>query len=215
MSAHLSPSPTHPTVFSRQHIFRSRILRTPEERRGKGYPSKANNTQSRRFRAHERDYFKLHVTRSLLAGSLQLQYRVAQSRRGSSGGSMLKLTRSLARWFAGWRVQVTETATGGSLLWRHSCAAQTRYIARGCPLLDVIGRSLTSTVDGKFIGRPYPSSCRVLRGHKLQEEMRSTTILRHGGGDPISCALSHSSTQRRARICKVLCTRSSRRPVVV
>lgn len=47
------------------------------------------------------------------------------------------------------------------LLWRHSCRTQTRYIARGCPLLDVIGRSLTSTVDGKFIGRLLPSSCRA------------------------------------------------------
>ena len=46
-------------------------------------------------------------------------------------------------------------------------AAQTRYIARGCPLLDVIGRSLTSMVDGKFIGRLLPSSERVYCRHKL------------------------------------------------
>lgn len=34
-------------------------------------------------------------------------------------------------------------------------AVQTRYIARGCP---VIGHPLTSTTDGKFIGKWLPPS---------------------------------------------------------
>lgn len=51
---------------------------------------------------------------------------------------------------------VVDSRISLSQVWRHSCRTQTRYIARGCPLLDVIGQPLTSTTDGKFIGRWLP-----------------------------------------------------------
>lgn len=80
---------------------------------------------------------------------LDRRYQVAQSARAKVGGSMLKT----------WSVAPESRALlreDLSLVWRHSCRAQTRYIARGCPLLDVIGHPLTSTTDGKFIGRWLP-----------------------------------------------------------
>jgi len=67
----------------------------------------------------------------------------------------------------------SELRSGRTISFGDIRAAQTRYIARGCPLLDVIGRSLTSMVDGKFIGRLLPSSERVSWDTNL-EEMRST-----------------------------------------
>lgn len=84
-------------------------------------------------------------------------------RTGSSWeeGSMPKLVRDASELRGGRRISFGDI-----------CAAQTRYIARGCPLLDVIGHSLTSTVDGKFIGRPLPSSERVSWVTTNLEEMR-------------------------------------------
>lgn len=69
-------------------------------------------------------------------------------RKGQGWGSMLKTCRS--------RPSHEASRISLSQVWRHSCRTQTRYIARGCPLLDVIGQPLTSTTDGKFIGRWLP-----------------------------------------------------------
>lgn len=95
---------------------------------------------------HSRAYFKLHVTRSLLVGSSRRNCNIGLHKAGMElGGSMPKLVRDASKLRGGRRI------FSGDIR-----AAQTRYIARGCPLLDVIGRSLTSTVDGKFIGRLLP-----------------------------------------------------------
>lgn len=69
------------------------------------------------------------------------QYQVAQSGAKVEDRSMLN-------------VQVATELRRGleNLVRRHSCPVQTRRVARGCPLLDVIGHPLTSREDGKFIG---------------------------------------------------------------
>lgn len=54
-------------------------------------------------------------------------------------------------------------------------AIQTQYIAEGCPLLDVIGHPLTSTPDGKFIGRWFPSLRRAVNGCKVGKGCRDVS----------------------------------------
>lgn len=54
---------------------------------------------------------------------------------------------------------------------------QTRYIARGCPLLDVIGHPLTSTTDGKSIGRWLPSSLSTVNACKVREGCREVRVI--------------------------------------
>lgn len=95
---------------------------------------------------------------------LDRRYQVAQSARAKVGGSMLKTCRSRPS---------HERCFEDLSVWRHSCHTQTRYIARGCPLLDVIGHPLTSTTDGKFIGRWLPVVDHCEWFVKLANEMMS------------------------------------------
>lgn len=113
---------------------------------------------------------------------LDRRYQVAQSARAKVGGSMLKT----------WSVAPESRALlreDLSLVWRHSCRAQTRYIARGCPLLDVIGHPLTSTTDGKFIGRWLP-----VVGHcewfvKLGNEMLGRISFEYFHNRTVACSI--------------------------
>lgn len=150
--------------FSRaEHIFRSRgILAFAQRGTCPGPRQKGSGgcvrTHARRHSRHA--YLKLHryYCRSLFCS--QLQYRIAQSSDSSGGGESRRTGGSMPRLVAG-RFQVTRRP--GRIFSGDIRAAPTRCIARGCPLLDVIGRSANEHLraDGKFIGRLLPSSCRA------------------------------------------------------